>query len=152
MINFKKGLSLIEIIMVVAVLGIILTISVPGFVNFRKNQSIQNTTNSVVSLLEEARARTLASYNNTFYSVRIESNRAILFTGGTYSSSSPTNKTVPFESPVVLQSISLSGGGSEIKFDRIKGTTSQYGTIVLQIPSGTSRTITINSGGVITRD
>ncbi|MEK7227872.1 MAG: prepilin-type N-terminal cleavage/methylation domain-containing protein [Patescibacteria group bacterium] len=152
MTDFKKGLTLIELIMVVAVIAIIVAITVPALISFRKNQAIQNTTNAITSLLEEARTKTLASYNNTFYSVHFETDKATLFTGSTYSSSDTTNKVVLYDTPVVLQSTSLSGGGVDVIFDRLKGTTSKYGTIMVQIPSGTSKTITISSGGVITRD
>ncbi len=148
----QNGLSTLELLLVIAVIGIILAIIIPSLISFRKNQAIQNTTNAIVSLLEEARTKTLASYNNTFYSVHFDTSSATLFVGGTYSSSDATNKVLPYDSPVVLQSTSLSGGGADIKFDRLKGTTSQYGTIMVQIPSGTSRTITVSAGGVITRD
>ncbi len=150
--RLSKGLTVVELLMTISIIGIIIAIIVPSLGEFRKNQSIQNSTNAVVSLLEEARTKTLASYNNTFYSVKIESDKATLFTGGTYSSGGTDNKIIFYESPVVLQSVSLNGSVTQVSFDRLKGTTSQYGTIILQIPSGVSRTITVSAGGIITRD
>ena len=151
--SYQKGVSIIEIIMVLAVVVILIAIITPSLTSFRKNQSIQNTTNSIVSLVQEARTKTLASYNNTFYSVYFNSDNAVLFTGGTYSPTEITNKVVTYESPVVLQSgTSLNGGGSKISFDRLKGTTSQYGTIVVGISGGASKTITVSSSGIISRN
>lgn len=141
-----------ELLIVIAVLGLVVAITVPSFASFRKNQSIQNTTNSMVSLLQEARTKTLASYNNTFYSVYFDTDSAILFTGGTYNSSDVGNKVVPYEAPVVLQSVTVAGGGSKVSFDRLKGTTSQSGTIVVGIPSGTTKTVTVSASGVVTRN
>lgn len=149
---YQKGASVIEILVVLLVLGLLIAITVPSFISFRKNQSIQNTTNSIVSLLQEARTKTLASYNSTFYSVYFDTNSATLFTGGTYSSSDPTNKVVLYDSPVVLQSITVSGGGSNISFDRLKGTTSQSGTIVVGIPGGNTKTISVSSSGIVSRN
>lgn len=150
--NFSKGFTLIEFLISIAVIGVIIAITVPSLISFRKNQAIQNSTNAVVSLLEEARAKTLASYNNTFYSVKFDSDKATMFTGGTYSSASADNKVLLYEVPVVLQTVSLNGSGSSVSFDRIKGTTSQYGTIILQIPSSSSRTITVSAGGIVSRN
>jgi type IV fimbrial biogenesis protein FimT len=149
---YNRGLSVVELIMVVAVVAILVAIVVPSFVSLRKNQALQNSTNSVVSLLQEARTKTLASYNNTFYSVYLGTNEITMFTGGTYSSSDSTNKVVSYESPVTLQSNSLNGGGSQISFDRLKGTTSQYGTIVVGISGGSSKTITVSDSGIVSRN
>jgi Tfp pilus assembly protein FimT len=150
--NLTRGISLIEIVVIMAIVGLMISVAVPGLVSFRKNQSIQNSTNSLMSLLDEARTKTLASFNTNFYSVKIESSRAILFTGSTYSSIDVNNKIILYESPVVLNSTALNGSGSVISFDRLKGTTSQYGTITLGIPSGVSKIVTVSSGGVITRN
>lgn len=149
---YQRGITAIEILLVVSILILIAIVTVPSFISFRNNQALQNTTNSIVSLLQEARTKTLGSYNNTFYSVYIDTESATLFTGGTYSSGDTTNKIVPYESPVVLQSVTLSGGGTKISFDRLKGTTSQGGTIIVGIPGGASKTISVSASGVISRD
>ncbi len=151
-LSSERGASIIEILIVILVLGIIIAITAPSLMSFRKNQSIQNTTNAVVSVLQEARTKTLASYNNAFYSVYFDTESATLFTGAIYSSTDPNNEVILFESPVVLQSTTLVGGGSVVSFDRLKGTTSQSGTIVVGIPGGASKTITINASGVVSRN
>ncbi len=152
MLSLQKGLSLIELIMIVAVVAVIVTTTAPALISFRKNQSLQNTTNTIVSVLQEARSKTLASYDNTFYSVYFDSSSATLFTGDTYSVGDATNKVVSYGTPVVLQSITLTGGESTISFDRLKGTTSQNGTIVVGIPGGVAKTITVSSSGTISRN
>lgn len=149
---YQRGITAIEVLVVVTILVLIAIVTVPSFVSFRKNQALQNTTNSIVSLLQEARSKTLGSYNNTFYSVYIDTDSTTLFTGGTYVSGDATNKTIPYESPVVLQSATLTGGGSQISFDRLKGTTAQSGTIVVGIPSEAFKTISVTASGVISRD
>ncbi len=151
---FKKeyGFSLIELLIIIGIVILLIVMIVPSLASFRKNQALQNTTNAIVSLLQEARGQTLASYNTTFYSVRFETDRAILFSGGSYNSSDTTNKVVVFDIPVVLQTTVLNGGGVSVSFDRLKGTTSQHGTITIGISGGESRTVSISSSGVITRN
>ncbi len=150
--RYNQGITAIELLVVMGIVLVIGAITVPSLVSFRKDQALQNTTNAIVSLLQEARAKTLASYNNTVYSVVVDTTSATLFTGTIYNAQEVTNKIVSYESPVVRQSITLSGGGSTIIFDRLKGTTAQHGTLVVGITGGASKTITLSPSGVITRD
>lgn len=149
---YNKGITAIELLIVIGIVVVIGVITVPSLVSFRKDQALQNTTNAVVSLLQEARTKTTASYNNTVYSVILDTTSATMFTGTTYSASEPTNKVVSYEAPIVRQSITLNGGGSTVTFDRLKGTTAQHGTLVLGITGGASKTVTLSPSGVITRD
>ncbi len=148
----QDGFSLTELLVVVGVVLLLIAVIVPSLVSFRKQQALQNTTNTVVSLLQEARAKTTASYNSTFYSVVFDTNTATLFTGGTYTPGAAGNKSISFESPVTLQSTSLNVEGSTISFERLKGTATKYGTITVGIPGGATRTITVTQAGVISRD
>ena len=150
--NNKSGFTLIEIIVVIAIVGILAAIISSPFGKFRNAQALQNTTNAIVSVINSARTKTLASVNNTSYGVHIDSDRVILFTGISYNSEDATNQIVIFEPQVTLETLSLNGGGAEILFDRLKGTTSQYGTIVIDLPSGQSKTITVQATGSVLRN
>jgi prepilin-type N-terminal cleavage/methylation domain-containing protein len=150
--SMQRGFTLIEVVITSAIVVALVTVVAFPFLQFRKQQALQNTTNAVVSILNEARTKTLAAYNDTSYSVRLETSRAILFVGSTYDGSAVTNEYFEFESPIVLQSSSLQGGGTHISFDRLKGTTSQYGTITLAIPSGASKIITVSPTGSILKN
>ncbi len=149
--TYRRGFTLLEMTIVLAIAVVLITIVTPPFIKFRQQQALQNTTNAIVSVLSDARAKTFAALNNTSYSVKIESNQATLFTGTSYSSSDPTNDVYPFETPTTV-TWSLAGGGSVISFDRLKGTTSQYGTITIQLPSGVTRVITITTLGTVARN
>jgi type II secretory pathway pseudopilin PulG len=147
----QAGITLIEITVVMAIVVLLVAVITPSFSKFRNAQALENTTDAVVSLLNEARTRTLAGVNDTSYNVRIESNRAVLFDGAAYSSGDEGNEVLTYETPVT-GSATLSGGGSEIYFDRLRGTTDQSGTITLSISGGTSHTITITNVGSIMRN
>lgn len=149
--SLHKGLSLIETVVIVAVVVLLIAVVVAPLNTFRKNQALQNSTNAVVAVLNDARTKTLAAVNNTTYSARIESDRIILFTGTTYTSGASTNETVMLETSVT-GSWSLQGGGSAVSFTRLTGVTSQYGTITLTSSGGTTRTVTITANGTITRN
>lgn len=144
---------MIEIILVIAIIAILSTIIALPFSSFRQNQALQNTANTITATLEEARTKTIAGVNNSNYSVRFESSQIILFQGTTYSSSTSSNLYFPFETPITLGSVTLNGGGSQISFNRLTGTTNQYGTISLVLPSSTrSVVITVASTGTVSRN
>lgn len=147
----KNGYTLIELVMVIAIIAVILAIVIVPLSKFRKQEALQNTTNAITSILNEARTKTLAGYNNTTYSVRIESTRAILFVGTTYSSDASTNEIYTYESPTTA-TYSLQGGGQIISFVRLKGTTTQYGTITTSVTGVGTKTITVSSTGTIVRN
>lgn len=146
------GFTIIELLVVLAIVVILMGIASLPIIRFRREQALQNTTNAVLTVINEARAKTLAGTENTNYSVRLESDRAILFRGSTYQSSTSTNQIFLYESPVVLGTVALSGGGSTITFDRLRGTTAHHGTLQLQLPSGTVRTITVTATGTVARN
>ena len=141
-------MTLLELVVIVAIVGLLITVVVLPLVRFRQQQALQNSTNAVVAVLNDARTKTLAAVNNTAYSARIESDRIILFTGTTYSSSASTNETILFETPVTG---TASFGTTAVSFARLTGIASTSGIITLSIPNGTTRTITISTSGTITR-
>ena len=147
----RTGFTLIELIVVIAIIGVLIGVVVLPLVKFRQQQALQNSTNAIVAVLNDARTKTFAALNNTSYSVYLSSTAATLFTGTTYSSGTSTNEVYTLEFPVTA-SWSLQGAGNSILFDRLKGTTSQYGTITLSISGGATKTVTITALGTVTRN
>ncbi len=140
-----------ETIIIVAVSIILFAIIVSAFSGFNKNQSLNSTSSEVVSVLNEARALTLASLDNKAYGVHFQSDKVILFKGSVFSSSDPDNKITTISSKISISNISLNGGGDDIIFQRLTGKTDQDGTITLSLVSdpSKSKTITVLVSGII---
>lgn len=153
--NIKnKGISLIEILIAVSIIAIISAIVVPNLSKFHNQQALQNTTEDVVSLLNEARNNTISSKNSNTYGVHLVTDRAILFTGTTFNSNDSSNVPVIFDTTAIIPAtggISLNGGGSDIVFERITGDTSNSGTIIIELISDNTqqKIININKIGVV---
>ncbi len=152
--NLNKAFTLIEMMIVVAIIIIISAVVITNLSSLRKQQSLKNTTEDIVTLLNEARLKTISSQNSTNYSVHFETNKAVLFTGRIYNQSDITNEQMLFDSYVEIHSpsgINLNGGGSNVAFERISGETSQNGTIVVSLISDASKQkmITISQTGLI---
>jgi len=134
----KRGFTLMEIMIVIVIMTILLTIVLTSFSNLNKSQALDKTSSYVASIIEEARGNTLFSKNDSQYGVKFETSRIIMFKGSTYSSSNPDNVIYDLNNLVTISNISLSGGGSEIVFDRLTGNPSQTGTLTLSLVTSTS--------------
>jgi prepilin-type N-terminal cleavage/methylation domain-containing protein len=70
-----KGFTLIELIVVIALLGIMLALATPSFVDWRNNLNYRQTARQITSLLREAKSRTITE--NVSHSVVVDpSNRS----------------------------------------------------------------------------
>ena len=149
----NRGVSLIEILIVVSIIVAIAAITVPGLAKFHNQQVLRNTTEDVISILNEARNDTISSKNSLTYGVHFETNKITLFTGTSYSVNS-SNKIINIDSSAIIPSsggINLNGGGSDIVFQRITGDTTDYGTIVIRQSGDVSqqKVVSINKIGII---
>jgi type IV fimbrial biogenesis protein FimU len=148
--HHTKGFTLLEILISMAILGIILVIMVSTFKLFANHQAINKDAENVIEALQEARALTLASQNASQYGVHFATSTVTIFTGATYNASTSTNKSVPLSSSATVLTISLVGGGNDVVFQRLTGETAQNGTIIVSSSATPqTRTVTIYKTGLI---
>ena len=147
----QKGFTLIETLLVIALISIITAFSFFAFFNIDEEEALQTSETHVKSIISEARSLTLASKNRMQYGVHFTDDAVIRFEGGTYSSSDGNNVVYPLHKKAQIQSVSLSGGGDSIVFNRLTGSTDQSGTITLSTRSDetNTRVITISETGII---
>ncbi len=148
-----KALGIIEILIFVAILAIVITLVEVNFASFSKEVNVDQTANSIISVMRSAQNNTVGSNNQTTYGVYFESNKYVLFKGSAYNPSDLTNITYAIPSSLELSTIAVSGGSSVI-FTHIDGSTTNTGTLILRIKSdtATTRTIIIEQSGNITID
>lgn len=147
----SKGVTALELLVVVAIMAMLATIVVTPFVQFRNSKVLDTAGENALSVLAKARGSTLSSKNSYQYGVHFESSQTALFRGATYNPSDTNNEVMVLDNALEISSITLSGGGSDVIFDRLTGKTSQNGTVVIRVKSDTSkiRTITVNATGVV---
>lgn len=150
---YKKGITAIEVLVVIAVLGIIFLVVIPQFSKTRENQVLKSAVGDVISSLDKARSQTLASLNSSEYGVHFQSDKVIIFKGTVFSTSDANNETVSFTSPANISNVTIngtSGATGDIYFYRLTGMPSNAGvnTITVSITSF-SKIITISTTGEV---
>ena len=100
--------------------------------------------------MREARGQTLSSENSSQYGVHFTSSKITLFTGSSYIVGTSTNQDFNLTSTDTILTITLTGGGNDIVFNRLTGETTQNGTVVVSSTlATTTRTVTIYKTGVV---
>jgi prepilin-type N-terminal cleavage/methylation domain-containing protein len=145
---YKKGFTAIEIVVVVAIMLILLGIVSFSFSGLKKSQALKDSVVNTLSSLDKSKSESFASVSSSVYGVHFQTDKIVIFKGTSYSSQSSSNENVSMTSPASITSINLSGGGSDLYFNRLTGVPSKTGTII--ITSGTlTKTITISATGGI---
>jgi len=147
---YKKGITFIELLVVLAVIGVMAAIIIPQFSKMRENQVLKSGVQDILSSLDKARSQTLASLNSSEYGVRFQTDKIIIFKGTSFPANDPSNESINITSPASISNVTLnlvSGIPGEMYFNRLSGSPSKTGTITVSTPSY-SRIITIYATGV----
>ncbi len=145
----KKGFTLFEIIIGVAIIGVIAAVVAYPLSNFRRAQALRGGVEDLAAFIQESRSLTLSSRDSLQYGVHLETDRAVLFSGASYNAAAASNRTMYYPAGITA-SWSLAGSGANVIFNRLTGETDHYGTITLSLSSPTvTKTITISKLGSV---
>lgn len=139
----KKGFTLIEIIVVLAILTVIVSFgTVVDFSSFTSS-TIENEESKIISLLQKARSRAMNNMNQTTHGVCYISPDYVIFEGTTCTSGEP-----------IPANVNIASNGATIFpaviFNQLTGNTNSATDIIIHITDGVKeRDITINNEGTI---
>lgn len=146
-----KGFTLVEALTIVGILIVLIAISIPAFRFFQRESDLNNSVEETLNTLRLAQNKTITSEGAAQYGVHFEAGKYVLFKGATYNSSASDNEIRNLPKSVEIYKVELAGGGSEVVFARVTGTTNQFGRVYFQLKTDISKTKTIyieNSGQV----
>ncbi len=151
MLPDQRGLSLVEVLVAVAIVGLLAAVAIIPFSRFYEQRVLDDTAETALAFLAEARAATLSSAGavGEQYGVQFESDRIIKFVGATYGGLGPNDVEYLLPTAVAL-GIDLTGGGREVVFARLTGKAGATGEIAVSLVSDPTRTrvVKIESLGV----
>ena len=144
--NKSLGFTLIELMLSIAVIGLLAGLSLPVYASFNNRNNLDLTTQSVATLLRRAETYSRGAKSDSQWGVEIQSSKATLFLGSNFSSRDVTyDEEVTTPSSIALSSL------SEVLFSKLDGMPTTTGSVTVSLTNGVSetRTITINAKGVI---
>lgn len=147
---YKKGLSLVEVLVAISILVIIVGVSLGSFYALNQRSAINANVDIARSALSQARIKTLGGDDSSHWGVNFASSTVTIFKGSTYSVGASTNIKYDLNPRATISSMSISGGGSNIIFNRLTGETSNAGISTITFSSGNaSTTITVYGTGIV---
>ncbi len=145
----STGFTLIEILIAIVIILLLSSIVIGGFSRLTRSYVLEKEVGVVRTVLADARARTLSSKDDSAYGVHLQTNQVVLFKGATYSAGDPLNEVFAIDSGVSLSSIALTGGATNIVFERLSGKANATGTVTVLLASdNSSAQVTIYTTGV----
>jgi len=137
-----KGFSLVEILIVIAILAFLLVLLAPSGIQFYRTQQLDTVTEEIVQALRKAQLNSMSVKSDSAFGVYFSSGQYVLFRGNSYLS---RDQEEVFE---ILNDISFSGDISEVVFSKLNGDPNNIGNLILTLDNKT-KTININSLGRI---
>lgn len=136
----NTGFTLVELIIVIAILGILAAVAIPGFFSLRKSSDLDNNVQEFASALRLAQSKSLLSENSSQYGVYINTgvlpNQYVLFKGADYASRDVSADQV-YSLPDTMEFYGVNlGAKTQIVFDRLTGTPEEQGNVSIRIKAG----------------
>ncbi len=144
------GFTMIELLVSIAILGLMLAIGIPSYASLRQNVALGNTADEIASALRLAQSSAMASQGGTAQGVHFTASQYCLFSVSTCSAAMPTScPSATTTYALGGYGIAISGVPLDVCFDRLSGTTTAK-SIVVGISGGSSKTISVTTVGKIT--
>lgn len=149
-----RGLTMIEFLTVIAIIGIATTIALPSASALKKNVVLGGAAQEVVNGLRIAQNRALASQDGTTHGVFFETGQFTVYSGDCSTRNKPEVR--PLSRGLEIQGAALN---RDIVFSRLEGRPTAYDcatgnpiatpNVVVGFPSGDTKTVVVNSLGTL---
>ncbi|EKE05343.1 MAG: hypothetical protein ACD_19C00354G0004 [uncultured bacterium] len=150
--NVQKGFTLVELLIVIAVVGILAAITTVSFVDYYQNQIVQTAASELVSTLNLAKSNALSQVKPPACAA-LDGYRVVIANGATYNL-----EVVCSGTPTTVNSKSLSSPPdftgmifpSSFLFEVLTGNVVNSGSSTINISGyGKTQSITVSSTGVV---
>src|SRR3989338_11038724 len=146
----QRGFSLVEIIVAMAIGAVLVAAIVVSFSSFWNSKTVEITADQILSVINEARVKTVSSEDYSRFGVHFEASRAVLFKGDVFAEPNSSNIETLLSPLVEISDISLNGGGADIVFQKLTGKTGNYGSLRVRLKSDNNKykTISVKATGI----
>jgi len=144
MIIGNKGFTLIEMLLVVAIVSIIATFSTAFYSRFINQSSISNIQDQLISQARKAQTYAMQNKQNTNWGINYATNILTLYSGTSYAARNTAfDETFEFNTNITITGI------TDINFAKATGKPNTTASITITSTTG-SKTVNINAQGNVT--
>ncbi len=141
----KKAFTLIEMLLVIAIIGLLGTITIPFYQRLQITTQRQTFSNQLISELRHAKLMAISANNDQSWGLNINQNQATLFMGNDFA-----NRDQTFDESVVVPSnVTVGGSINQVIFAKQSGLPNVSGIITVSDTNGQTQSIAINSQGTV---
>jgi prepilin-type N-terminal cleavage/methylation domain-containing protein len=142
----KRGFTLIEVIVVIAILTIVMTLGLFMSLDVYRGYQYRSERGVLVALLERARSHAMANVGQSAWGLCKEGDYYALFGGSAYSPGA-VEESIPASKAATVLGVPECSGGAVV-FAALSGTTTPA-TITVEQGTAPTATITLNDHGTI---
>lgn len=143
----RKGVSMIEILITLSIMGIVTSISIGVLHSLSNTESLDKETELVLSYINRTRSNAINSLNFEEQGVQFSSSTVRIYYGIDPEANS-TSTTYTLSSSNVIQNVNLSNNLSSFYFYKLSGEPSATGTLTIRNSDGQEKTIIIYGTGI----
>jgi len=142
-IKFKKGFSLIEVLVAIAIISVISSIGVGGYSFFKASSEIDLNSQQVANLIRSSQKKAKAVRDDSAWGIDINASRVIIFQGSNFSS-----RDTNHDQTTSIKGLTSASGVTQIIFSKMTGLPDVSGTLTLGNGAST-KNIQINEEGLV---
>jgi prepilin-type N-terminal cleavage/methylation domain-containing protein len=143
--RYEKGFTFIELILVMALILILGTMSTAFAARFLTQNAVDNTTDQFVSSFRKAQLNAIMGKQDSNWGVNYASNTITLYRGNSFAT-----RTTAFDERYTVNTAVTVSGMTDLNFTSMTGAPGSTPTITIS-GNGNTNTITVNSQGVVSR-
>lgn len=140
--NPSRGFSLIEMLLSVAIIGILVAGSAPVFNSFVARNDLDVVGQQVASALRRAQTYARGMDDDSAWSVNVATTAVTLYRGTVFGS-----RNTAFDEVISLPATISVSGLSDVQFAKFTGLPNTTGSMIFTSNANDTRTITINAKG-----
>jgi len=138
----SNGITLIEVIIVVAMLSLIATLGLNIGIDVYRSSSLATERDLLISALERARNLAVTNVGGSSHGVYIENDQHTIFRGSSFATRDTT-----YDQTIENASLITATGTVEFVFEQLSGDGLAMGTITMTDDRGVSRNVSVNKEG-----
>lgn len=140
----QLGFTLLELLLCIAIIGILTGLSLPVYESFARRNDLDLTVQSTASAIRRAETYARAVRGDSTWGVKFQSTDITLFKGATYAT-----RDTNFDEVIDMPNTVSIAGLSEVQFAKMLATPSTTGSVTFTSTTNDTRTLTLNAKGMV---